>query len=175
MDKAKADGENGELALAWARANAQLTYSAEEIENLKKEAAAFRAVRSKLGEEDGPLRVFQKVSRRMPKSSSALPLISQVFNDDINRLLQMDDMWKVPGRVKPVALDVGAINDGSFVTPPLRNAPPVQAPAAAGSGHTASNGSNSEAGPSTPAQSSSSLRDQRELSVKDNLDLFIDR
>lgn len=99
-----------------------------------------------------------------------------MFNDDINRLLQMEDMWKVAGRVKPVALDVGAINDGSFVTPPLRNAPPVQAPAAAGSGHTTSNGSsNGEAGPSTSAQTSSSLRDQRELSVKDNLDLFVDR
>lgn len=35
---------------------------AEEIENLKKEAAAFRAVRRDLGEEDGPRKVFDKVS-----------------------------------------------------------------------------------------------------------------
>lgn len=36
--------------------------TAEEIENLKKEAAAFREVRRLLGEADGPLRVFRKVS-----------------------------------------------------------------------------------------------------------------
>jgi hypothetical protein len=84
-------------------------------------------------------------------------------------------MWKVPGRVQPVALDVETINDGSFVVPPLRNAPPVQAPAAASDAHTASNGqSNSEAGPSTSTQSTT-LHDQRDLSVKDNLDLFISR
>jgi ubiquitin-like 1-activating enzyme E1 B len=94
-----------------------------------------------------------------------------VFNEDINRLLKMEEMWKVAGRVKPVALDVTTINDGSFVTPPLRNAPPVQAPAEAGPGHTASNG----AGPSKPAASQATLKDQRELSVKDNLDLFVDR
>jgi hypothetical protein len=36
--------------------------AAEEIENLKKEAAAFRAVRRDLEEEDGPRKVFDKVS-----------------------------------------------------------------------------------------------------------------
>jgi len=73
----------------------------------------------------------------------------------------MDEMWKVHGRVKPVALDVESIMDGSFVTPPLRNppAPPV-------------NG----AGPSKPTPvNQSTLKDQQELSVKDNLDLFVDR
>jgi len=94
----------------------------------------------------------------------------QVFNDDINRLLKMEEMWKVAGRVKPVALDVETINDGSFVTPPLRNAPPVQAPAEASTDNTATNG----AGPSKAA-ANGTLRDQRELSVKDNLDLFVDR
>lgn len=82
----------------------------------------------------------------------------------------MEEMWKVAGRVKPVALDVKTINDGSFVTPPLRNAPPVQAPAKASADNTATNG----AGPSKAA-ASGTLVDQRELSVKDNLDLFVDR
>jgi len=100
---------------------------------------------------------------------------NEVFNDDINRLLKMDEMWKVAGRVKPVPLDVEAINSGSFVTPPLRNAPPVQAPAAASASHTATNGSSSDAGPSKSTVSHATLRDQRELSVKDNLDLFVDR
>jgi ubiquitin-like 1-activating enzyme E1 B len=88
----------------------------------------------------------------------------------------MDEMWKVHGRVKPVPLDVEAINNGSFTTPPLRN-PPAPAAAAA----TSSNGeaSGSDAGPSkapaAPSVSHATLRDQRELSVKDNLELFIDR
>lgn len=37
----------------------------EEIDNLKKEAAAFREVRRMLGEEDGAERVFRKVSCEM--------------------------------------------------------------------------------------------------------------
>jgi ubiquitin-like 1-activating enzyme E1 B len=93
-----------------------------------------------------------------------------VFNDDINRLLKMDEMWKVHGRVKPVALDVKSINDGSFITPPLRTA---AAPATAPTNGTG-------AGPSKPAPAAavvnqSTLKDQQELSVKDNLDLFVDR
>lgn len=48
----------------------QLIDIAEEIENLKKEAAAFREVRSKLGEEDGPERVFHKVSCRYSELKS---------------------------------------------------------------------------------------------------------
>lgn len=34
---------------------------ADEIDNLKKEAAAFREVRQKMSEEDGAKRVFEKV------------------------------------------------------------------------------------------------------------------
>jgi ubiquitin-like 1-activating enzyme E1 B len=96
----------------------------------------------------------------------------QVFNEDINRLLKMDEMWKVHGRVKPVALDVESINDGSFITPPLRNAPP--APVA--SGPNAEKSGTNGAGPSSDTSvKQSTLKDQRELSVKDNLDLFVDR
>ncbi|TXT13200.1 hypothetical protein VHUM_01601 [Vanrija humicola] len=126
LDKAKADGEN-----------------AEEIEELKKEAAAFREVRTLLGAEDGPERVFRKV-----------------FNEDINRLLAMEDMWKKEGRVKPVALDYDGILDGTFPTPPTR-ASTQPAPAAA-------NGS------ANGTTSKSTLKDQKELSLKENLELFID-
>ncbi|KAK4684494.1 ubiquitin-like 1-activating enzyme E1 B, partial [Tremellales sp. Uapishka_1] len=133
LDQAKADGEN-----------------ADEIDNLKKEAAAFREVREKLGEEDGPRRVFEKV-----------------FSEDINRLLSMEDMWKVAGRVKPVPLDYEAIMDGSFQVPPVRNVP---APAPA------TNGVKKE----SPNESANGngiarvLKDQRELSLRENLELFID-
>ncbi|WWC91097.1 uncharacterized protein L201_006038 [Kwoniella dendrophila CBS 6074] len=125
LDKAKASGEN-----------------AEEIENLKKEAAAFREVRKSMGEEDGPKNVFNKI-----------------FNEDIQRLLAMEDMWKKEGRIKPVPLEYEAIMNGSFRTPPLRNAAPQR-----------SNGQPKENG----SQQKRGLKDQRELSLKENLELFID-
>jgi ubiquitin-like 1-activating enzyme E1 B len=84
-----------------------------------------------------------------------------VFQADINRLLSMEDMWKVEGRVKPVALDYDAIMDGSFVAPPVRTVPKAKegdAPAA----------------PAAPT-SGAGLKDQKELSLKENLELFIDR
>ncbi|ORY33137.1 hypothetical protein BCR39DRAFT_557327 [Naematelia encephala] len=128
LDKAQAEGEN-----------------AEEIENLKKEAAAFREVRQALGEENGPARVFSKV-----------------FNADINRLLAMEDMWKVPGRVKPKPLEVDAIMDGSFVPPPLRTASKETNGQANGKKEETANGNQAV------------LKDQRELSLKENLELFVD-
>lgn len=74
----------------------------------------------------------------------------------------MKGMWTVPGRVKPTPLDYDAIMDGSFVLPPSRQA----APAASGS-----------AAPSAPASAKgqSGLKDQQELSLKDNLTLFLSR
>ncbi|WVW79473.1 hypothetical protein I302_101442 [Kwoniella bestiolae CBS 10118] len=129
LDKAKAGGEN-----------------AEEIENLKKEAAAFREVRKNLGGEDGPQRVFHKV-----------------FNEDINRLLAMEDMWKKEGRVKPVPLEYEGIMNESFATPPLRQAA-AQQPNVNGQAQTNGNGTEKKKG----------LKDQRELSLKENLELFID-
>ncbi|WVQ63795.1 uncharacterized protein L199_001949 [Kwoniella botswanensis] len=128
LDKAKAGGEN-----------------AEEIENLKKEAAAFREVRKNLGEEDGPQRVFHKV-----------------FNEDINRLLAMEDMWKKEGRVKPVPLDYEGIINGTFETPPLRHA----AQQTTANGQAQANGNS--------VQKKEGLKDQRELTLKENLELFID-
>lgn len=114
----------------------------------------------------------------------------KVFNDDINRLLSMEDMWTGPGRVKPVALDYNAIMDGSFVTPPLRTA--AAAPAASTSngeatnkgqtqGTSSTNGESSKSGTAAQSngvangQSGRQLKDQRELSVKENLELFVDR
>ncbi|KLT45229.1 putative ubiquitin activating enzyme E1 [Cutaneotrichosporon oleaginosum] len=132
LDKAKADGEN-----------------ADEIDNLRKEAEAFREVRRMLGEEDGPQRVFTKV-----------------FFDDINRLLAMEDMWTRPGRVKPVALDYDKIMAGEFVPPPLRQAPPK--------GPTA-NGSIASSKPAPPPKAKgATLKDQKELSTKESLELFLD-
>ncbi|KAK1983019.1 ThiF family protein [Colletotrichum cereale] len=60
--------------------------NAKEIEELKKEAAALRAIRESLGTEAFPQLLFDKV-----------------FNADIVRLASMEDMWK--SRRKPEALD----------------------------------------------------------------------
>lgn len=70
----------------------------------------------------------------------------------------MEDMWKVPGRVKPVPLDYDGIMDDSFVAPPPR----VPAPAAPAAGN--ANGTTS----------ATKLKDQKELTLKENLELFID-
>ncbi|GJD04638.1 thiF family protein [Colletotrichum higginsianum] len=68
--------------------------NAQEIEELKKEAAALRAIRESLGTEAFPQLLFDKV-----------------FNTDIVRLASMEDMWK--SRRKPEALDYKALSDQS--------------------------------------------------------------
>ncbi|KAF4844255.1 Ubiquitin-activating enzyme E1-like [Colletotrichum siamense] len=60
--------------------------NAKEIEELKKEAAALRAIRDALGTEAFPQLLFDKV-----------------YNSDIVRLASMEDMWK--SRRKPEPLD----------------------------------------------------------------------
>jgi hypothetical protein len=101
----------------------------------------------------------------------------QVFNDDINRLLAMDDMWNVPGRVRPVALGYDSIMDDSFVTPTLRTA--AAAPSVASGSGTTDGASTSASGANGHTSTSNGnariLKDQRELSIKENLELFIDR
>lgn len=151
LDKAKASGENGKcpklLLSTTPYVHAQYDLSAEEIENLKKEAAAFRQVRKSLSEGDGPRRVFHKI-----------------FNEDICRLLAMEDMWKKEGRVKPVPLDCDAILDGTFVAPPLRTVPAAN--------QQANSDKAAERAKDKPA---ALLKDQKELSLKENLELFLDR
>lgn len=163
----------------------KLTVIADEIANLKKEAAAFREVRQNLGEEDGPRRVFDKVSRVSRSNCSSLTQLTrdQVFKADIERLLAMDDLWNKPGRVKPKALDYDTIMDGTFVPPLSRvNASSASTTSTAAPANGEPAGQNTASG-SVSANStkdaagvnSNQLRDQRELSLKENLELFIDR
>jgi ubiquitin-like 1-activating enzyme E1 B len=93
-----------------------------------------------------------------------------VFGDDIRRLLKMEDMWKVPGRVKPVALDYNTILDGSFRVPPL-------AKASSGPGKDGhSSASTSQANPAFAINiRQEKLKDQKELTIKQNLELFLNR
>lgn len=98
----------------------------------------------------------------------------KIFTTDIVRLLQIDDMWKAPGRVKPKALEYEAILNGSFVPPPLRSAPAAtSATQTNGDAEPSSNGHAHANG--TKQADAGHLKDQRELSVKDNLELFLDR
>ncbi len=91
----------------------------------------------------------------------------------------MQDMWKVPGRVRPTALDYQSIMEGFFQPPALRNA----ASQANGDNRALLNGgANGHASGSTTLNldgqskgNARQLRDQKELSVKENLELFIDR
>ncbi|KAK2016295.1 ThiF family protein [Colletotrichum eremochloae] len=68
--------------------------NAQEIEELKKEAAALRAIRESLGTQAFPQLLFDKV-----------------FSADIVRLASMEDMWK--SRRKPEALDYKTLSEQS--------------------------------------------------------------
>ncbi|KAF8185021.1 hypothetical protein K438DRAFT_1723883 [Mycena galopus ATCC 62051] len=153
LDEAEKQGEN-----------------AQEIETLRREAQAFHAVRTAL--------------RSSTASDAAKLVFQKVFNADIRNLLIMADMWRA--RAPPVPLDFDTILDGSFVlrleepkeaTAPSNGKPNgVSRPAnavASGSGSKASaNGVSTDAGTSAPA-AGSGLKDQKQLSLKDNVLLFV--
>jgi ubiquitin-like 1-activating enzyme E1 B len=111
-----------------------------------------------------------------------------VFDADIRNLLIMSDMWRA--RAPPVPLDFDAILDGTFVlrseeppaTPTVPSngktngvAKPVNAVASGSGSKTAVNGAvNTSSDTSAPA-AGSGLKDQKQLSLKDNVLLFISR
>jgi ubiquitin-like 1-activating enzyme E1 B len=145
LDEAEKQGEN-----------------AEEIAALRKEALAYKAVRSALRSTQTTEDVAQRV-------------FTKVFHSDILNLLSMSDMWRA--RAAPTPLDFTAIQEGRFF---------IQRP----SNSSTTTGSaqiihfqpaNGHANGKTPSASSSSslsngvsgLRDQRALSLHDTLELFI--
>ncbi|KAF9004559.1 hypothetical protein BDQ17DRAFT_1390109 [Cyathus striatus] len=87
LDEAEKQGEN-----------------AQEIAALRREAQAFRAVRS-------ALRHSPTLSANTSISAAELAF-TKVFQSDIQNLLSMSDMWRT--RSPPVPLDFRAIMDGSF-------------------------------------------------------------
>jgi ubiquitin-like 1-activating enzyme E1 B len=126
-----------------------------------------------------PQRWFSR--RLVPALSFIIRLtVPQVFNADIKNLLIMSDMWR--SRSPPVPLDYDGIMDGTFV---LRS----DVPESSNNGSIASgSGSNS-----TPVESkvnghvdglpngivgveaANGLKDQRALTLRDNLSLFVAR
>ncbi|KZT71220.1 hypothetical protein DAEQUDRAFT_688223 [Daedalea quercina L-15889] len=144
LDEAEKQGEN-----------------AQEIATLRKEAQAFKVVRTAL---------------RMPEIDGQGPnaaklVFEKVFHSDILNLLSMADMWR--SRAPPTPLDFEGIRKGTFV-------PTKKAYAEDTSAHSAKKAAKVDGGKTNVANGSSSnsantagLKDQRALSLKDNLDLFV--
>lgn len=87
----------------------------------------------------------------------------------------MEDLWNKPGRVMPKALDYDAIVDGTFIPLPPRTAPAPAASTQATNGSASTDSAKQGESSATGARDNARLRDQRELSLRDNLELFIDR
>ncbi|KAG1767089.1 hypothetical protein EDD22DRAFT_978259 [Suillus occidentalis] len=147
LDEAEKQGEN-----------------AEEIAALRKEALAYKAVRSALRSAQTTEDVAQRV-------------FTKVFHSDILNLLSMSDMWRA--RAAPTPLDFAAIQEGRFF---------IQRPSNSNLSVTTGSAqiihfqpANGHANGKTPSASSSSslsngvsgLRDQRALSLHDTLELFV--
>jgi hypothetical protein len=81
-------------------------------------------------------------------------------------------MWKVPGRIKPVPLNYETIMDGSFVSPPLAKQPASLVGAVSSSATHESSQARSTASAIPPQ---GKLKDQQELTIKQNLELFLER
>ncbi|SGZ23803.1 BQ5605_C023g09637 [Microbotryum silenes-dioicae] len=95
LDDAEKNGENGVcpgcscIPCGWDRTDPRATAStAEEIQELRKEAAAIKQLRGSLAEAGAAKRVFDKV-----------------YSQDINRLLKMEDMWKHRKPPHPLSWD----------------------------------------------------------------------
>ena len=171
--------------------------TAQEIATLRKEAQAFKAVRDALRSPtttgDAARMVFQKVSITfsLPNSTQKSPFdlcfsLKQVFNSDIRNLLSMADMWR--SRAPPLPLDFDAIRIGTFI---LREEPPAQtnvapngSPKGKANGMTNNVASGSKGvekllnganGANGSAPTAAGLKDQRSLTLGDNLALFVSR
>jgi len=84
----------------------------------------------------------------------------------------MEDMWKLPGRTKPVPLDYETIMDGSFIAPPSakQTATVVQSTSSSAVQDRAQMQSSSDV-----PKAQEKLKDQQELTIKQNLELFLER
>ncbi|KAL0581299.1 E1 ubiquitin-activating protein uba2 [Marasmius crinis-equi] len=130
--------------------------NAQEIATLRKEALAFQAVRQALRSPNS-------------KDSAAKMVFQKVFDSDIRNLLVMADMWR--SRTPPTPLDFDKILEGSFEPPKTSHAGTNSS--ANGQDQSIPNGQVN--GKPIPAvqPANASLKDQRTLSLRDNLLLFI--
>ncbi|KAG8871272.1 E1 ubiquitin-activating protein uba2 [Tulasnella sp. 332] len=126
--------------------------NAAEIANLRKEAHAFQSVRQTLFSSSPEI--------------AAQTVFDKVFKDDIERLLSMSDMWR--SRKPPTPLLREEILAGSFqlprVGPTTSNTIGSKKP---GNGGFIANGAST-------AHGTTALRDQQDLTLRDNVVLFDD-
>ncbi|KAL1712600.1 hypothetical protein EV715DRAFT_259401 [Schizophyllum commune] len=155
LDEAEKQGEN-----------------AQEIATLRKEAQAFAAVRRALRDPAS-------------KADAAKMAFDKVFNADIKNLLIMSDMWR--NRAPPTPLEFDAIMSGKFTVPDVPSASTAAAASSSRNGKSSAKQSKGVGSTATEKQlqdgaptqaengtSAAKLKDQRTLTLKDNLELFVD-
>ncbi|KAL4063733.1 hypothetical protein J3A83DRAFT_4104531 [Scleroderma citrinum] len=143
LDEAEKQGEN-----------------AQEIATLRKEALAYKTVRKALRSVE-------------TADDAAKTIFRKVFHTDILNLLSMTDMWR--SRAAPTPLDFDTIENGTFVVKePMKSSGGVSRSSSGkplASGHINGNGPISTSAPN--GTTNVGLKDQRALSLQDNLALFI--
>ncbi|KAL6299391.1 hypothetical protein BKA93DRAFT_807192 [Sparassis latifolia] len=161
LDEAEKQGEN-----------------AQEIATLRKEAQAFKVVRAAL-----------RAPSDTAGSNAAKMVFQKIFHSDILNLLSMADMWR--SRAPPTPLDFEDVKTGTFVLNKTSSNSNSVGGACTTTGSSSTkdakiNGANGGASGEktlsgingmTPAASGSTtnggLKDQRALSLQDNLELFV--
>ncbi|KAF8121528.1 hypothetical protein EV363DRAFT_1363686 [Boletus edulis] len=128
--------------------------NAQEIAALRKEALAYKAVRN-------ALRSSQTTD------DAAKTVFEKVFDADIKNLLSMADMWR--SREKPTPLDFDTILDGSFV---LKEPNKIVASSSNSKGQVNGHANGDAVKPSS-SNGNGGLKDQRALTLRDNLYLFV--
>lgn len=147
------DDETEEAELDKAIADGE---DAQEINSLRKEAREMRDIRAALirAAKDGDAEAVRAVAEQ---------LFNKVYKNDIQRLLSMEKMWE-HRPVKPVPLEFQDALSGaaSAATQSAENPAP-----------TADAVPSSEAATASETNNASQLKDQRTLSLKDNVELFL--
>ncbi|OJT14808.1 Ubiquitin-activating enzyme E1-like [Trametes pubescens] len=136
-----------------------------EIATLRKEAQAFKSVRAAL----------RSTSADASSSSSAAKqAFDKVFHSDVLNLLSMGDMWR--SRAPPTPLDFDAIRAGTFVLARKSKngavAPQTNGTTGSSVAEKQLNGGSTSASVSAEANGAK-LKDQRALTLQDNLELFV--
>ncbi|QRW07441.1 ubiquitin-conjugating enzyme E1 [Ceratobasidium sp. AG-Ba] len=144
--------------------------NASEIDSLRKEAQAFKSVRALLHSSsttstdstDLPAPLNSKLNPAADAAASTV--FSKVYDQDIRRLLSMSDMWA--HRTPPVPLDRTAILKDEFVDPRKEGKDGSTVKDRAPTANPDQNSNGQRAG--------SGLKDQKSLSLKDNVELLDD-
>jgi ubiquitin-like 1-activating enzyme E1 B len=159
-------GEDEDAAASQAELDAALQAGedAQEISKLRQEQQAFVAVR-------GALRSDPSFAISGSEASDAARnAFEKVFDADVRNLLGMADMWRT--RAPPVPLVYDAIRNDTFVLPSRAPVTPAAGPKGSSKTEAALANGNGQKTPSN-ASEAAKLRDQRVLSLKETVGLFV--